>query len=451
MWLVNGQSNVMAELTSTNTWEEDKDGFNIPHIRYIELDPKNGKYDVPQEDVRGYGWKVSSSESGDFSALGLYFAKFLQENIDIPVGVIQASEGATPINEWMSGKKYYNAMINPLSKYPLTGVLWYQGETDRKSGESYEERLAKMTSDWRNAWGNSDLPFLIVQLPSYDLTPSPTDTYQYGWENVRQGQMQAVEHINNTALIVTADLSGESDNIHPTNKRPVGERAAIAARGLVYGEDIEISGPIYSYSEVNGNKMILHFEHANSGLKINGDTLNGFKISADYENYVDATANIVGNTVEVYSEQIDNPVSVKYGYSAITDGINLYNNDNLPAGPFRTDTNIRVKSIKVTDEDNQLLEGEVQSEKVVAKIELVNNNTTQSHNVNVIISEYNSENELINVEIETVELQRISEKELSIQYSIKQNHGKLKLFVWENVSSDTIPLMDVLERSISID
>lgn len=227
----------------------------------------------------------------------------------------------------------FNAMTAPVvSQTAVKGVLWYQGESNTNHPEPYESWLKALIKDYRNLWNKPDLPFLYVQLANFmdrDFLPVESN-----WAELRHAQLKALE-LPNTAMTVAIDL-GEWNDIHPLNKKDVGQRLALGARALVYGEkDLPWSGPVYNAYEIRGNKMILHFSHTFGGLvSVDGAALSQFSIAGADRKFVWATARIVGNTVEVFSEQIKNPKYVRYAWSNNPKGANLYNGAGLPASPF---------------------------------------------------------------------------------------------------------------------
>ena len=158
-----------------------------------------------------------------------------------------------------------------------------------------------------------------------------------GWDytNIREVQFQTIQNIPKTAMAVTTDV-GDKDAIHPPNKKPVGERLALCARAIAYGEKIEYSGPLYDKMKVDGDKIILSFTHVGKGLAAKGDVLRGFKIAGPDGDFKKGDADIVGDTVVVKNSDISKPAAVRYGFEASAD-VNLYNKDGLPASPFRTD------------------------------------------------------------------------------------------------------------------
>jgi sialate O-acetylesterase len=227
----------------------------------------------------------------------------------------------------------YNAMIAPLIPYAIRGVIWYQGESN--AGRAYEYRILfpTMIASWRANWGQGDFPFLFVQLaPFMKIEPQPSES---AWAELREAQLLTLKASPNTAMAVVTDLGDEND-IHPKQKAPVGERLALAARALAYGEKIVYSGPLYASMKVEDNRIILRFRHTGSGLVARGGRLQGFTICGEDHTFVHAEAEIQGNTVVVHSPQVPFPVAVRYGWANYP-VVNLYNKEGLPASPFRTD------------------------------------------------------------------------------------------------------------------
>lgn len=188
--------------------------------------------------------------------------------------------------------------------------------------------------DWRDKWKNSDIPFLYVQLANFmEVDYLPTES---SWAELRYEQLQTLE-IPNTAMAVAIDL-GEWNDIHPLNKKDVGERLALGAFKIAYGEDIVHSGPIYDSYQKDENKFILSFKNVGSGLiSKDGEELRRFEIAGKDGEFVWANAKIEGDKVIVWSEEIKNPVQVSYAWADNPRGANLYNQEGLPASPFQTE------------------------------------------------------------------------------------------------------------------
>jgi sialate O-acetylesterase len=199
----------------------------------------------------------------------------------------------------------------------------------------YKKLLPALINDWRQKWNQGDAPFLYVQLPNYmNVSYSPSES---GWALLREAQLQTLR-VPNTAMAVAIDL-GEWNDIHPGNKKPVGERLALAAQHIAYHDSsVVYSGPIFQSAEVNGNKVVLHFSDVGSGLiSIDGEELSQFAIAGADKKFTWAKAKIENNTVVVWSDTIPNPAYVRYAWADNPDGANLYNKEGLPASPFRTD------------------------------------------------------------------------------------------------------------------
>ncbi len=227
----------------------------------------------------------------------------------------------------------YNAMIAPLINQKIKGFLWYQGESNAGNPEPYKKFLPALINDWRMKWQDENLPFLYVQLANFmDVDYLPTESQ---WAELRYAQLLALS-VPNTAMAVTIDL-GEWNDIHPLNKKEVGERLALGAFKLAYHQNIVYSGPIYESNEKQGNKIIISFTDTGSGLITNdGEELRRFEIAGSDGKFVWADAKIVGNSVEVWNDEIENPVKVRYAWCDNPRDANLYNKEGLPASPFET-------------------------------------------------------------------------------------------------------------------
>jgi sialate O-acetylesterase len=229
----------------------------------------------------------------------------------------------------------FNAMIAPVTDYAIKGILWYQGESNTDRAEEYRRLLPALVSDWRGQWKQGDVPFLYVQLPNFmEATYSPSESQ---WAMLREAQLNAL-NIPNTGMAVAIDL-GEWNDIHPGNKKPIGERLALAARAIAYGDkNIIYSGPVYRSHQVEGNKIIVSFSHVGGGLISNdGEELTHFAIAGKDKKFVWANAVIRNNKVEVWNDNIPAPAFVRYAWADNPVGANLYNKEGLPASPFRTD------------------------------------------------------------------------------------------------------------------
>jgi sialate O-acetylesterase len=228
----------------------------------------------------------------------------------------------------------YNAMIAPLVPYAIRGAIWYQGESNAGRAYQYRALFPLLIKDWRARWGQGDFPFLFVQLANYQ--PVAKEPVEDSWAELREAQTMTLS-LPNTGMAVTIDI-GDANDIHPGNKQDVGNRLALNARRLVYGENIAYSGPIYKSMKIEDNRIRLFFDHAQDGLMSKGgDKLQGFAIAGEDRKFVWAEAMIDGKTVVVSSPQVAKPVAVRYAW-AINPVCNLHNRAGLPASPFRTDS-----------------------------------------------------------------------------------------------------------------
>ena len=229
----------------------------------------------------------------------------------------------------------FNGMIHPIVPFAIKGVIWYQGESNAARAGEYEHLLSSMIAGWRKAWGQGDFPFLIVQIANFMAPSTQPVQEKSNWAPLREAQAKVASKVPNTALAVTIDI-GDAVNIHPVNKQEVGRRLSLAAMKVAYGEQIVFSGPTYKSMSVEGNKIVLSFDHVGEGLKASGDALKGFAIAGKDGTWHYADATIDGGTVTVSSKEVAEPTAVRYNWADNPDG-NLYNKDGLPAVPFRTD------------------------------------------------------------------------------------------------------------------
>ena len=228
----------------------------------------------------------------------------------------------------------FNAMIAPLTPYPITGAIWYQGEANVGAGYLYRTLMPLLINDWRTHWNQPDMPFFLVQLANFGYpNTTPGDS---GWAQIREAQTITILNTPNTGMAVTIDI-GEALDIHPRNKQDVGHRLALAARAVAYNQDILYRGPIYHHMTIEGDSIRIHFNHTADGLVAKDGPLTWFAIAGEDNQFVWADAHIDGNTVIVHSDQVPNPVAVRYAWADNPQDCNLYNSANLPASPFRTD------------------------------------------------------------------------------------------------------------------
>jgi sialate O-acetylesterase len=356
VWIASGQSNMEWSLNQTRDPKEVIANSKNPKLRLFDV-PKTPK-PTPQTQLgdttemknpaknRTFGkWlECDPSSVPGFSAVGYYFGRALQRDLDVPVGIINSSWGGTQAERWTSketfdgnselqglkGSDLYNGMIVPLQPFAFCGVIWYQGEGNAPRPKQYFHLMNAMIKSWRDDWKQGDFPFLTTQLAPWDQPKVEGE-----WALLREAQLFTSLKVKNTAMAVTTDI-GDPKDIHPKDKEPVGERLARAAEALAYGKKVEYVGPLYDTVKFDGDKAVLTFKHIGGGLVAKGGPLTGFTIAGTDGKFAKADANIVENTVVVRSSEVPNPAAVRYGWANYP-VVNLYNREGLPATPFRTD------------------------------------------------------------------------------------------------------------------
>jgi sialate O-acetylesterase len=229
----------------------------------------------------------------------------------------------------------FNTMVAPAIQYSIKGFLWNQGESNISNPDNYEKYLSALISDWRNKWNEGDIPFIYAQLPNFgEVEYSPSES---NWAQMRQHQLEAMTSPN-TGMAVAID-AGQWNDLHPLDKKDVGERMALWAEHLAYGSaEPDYSGPVYQSYKIEDNKIILSFNHTGTGMTIKGaGDLYYFSIAGTDKKYVWAKAKIDGDKIIVWSDEIPKPVAVRYAWADNPEGANLYNKKGLPASPFGTE------------------------------------------------------------------------------------------------------------------
>ncbi len=226
----------------------------------------------------------------------------------------------------------YNAMMAPVQKFPITGALWYQGESNTNEAEKYTAYFERLIKGWRDAWEREDLPVLFVQLPNFG--PSVNEPQESNWAKFRETQRQALI-MPHTGMAITIDV-GEWNDIHPLDKETVGKRLSLLARRMVYDEsDLLASGPLIRNIEKEGTKLILNFDYTGTGLQlVNGLDLNGFAVASEEGTFNFLPAEIQNDQVIINLPDNLNVKKVRYAWADNPDKANLANSAGLPASPF---------------------------------------------------------------------------------------------------------------------
>lgn len=364
VWLCSGQSNMFQPVKGYSQNQPTANAMmaqakaKFANVRLFSVDKKNSK--EPLSDLKGYkAWEKANEENVmDFSAIGWFFGQQLQEILDVPVGIIHSSYGGTPIRAWMSKEALslylevnladlelkektaneptilYNAMIHPLIPYTIKGALWYQGEANRRDPAGYKKYLSAMVSDWRARWGIGDFPFYFVQIAPYSYIPGKFKAVNTAF--MREAMAECVDLIPNSGIAITMDI-GDEKRIHPPYKKEVADRLLLLALEQTYGFDhIDGKSPKYESMQVVNDTIKLSFKHAETGL-FAYDKLLGFEIAGEDRVFYPAEAMIEnGNNVVVFSEEVKQPVAVRYAWRNWVKGT-LFDNNLLPASSFRTD------------------------------------------------------------------------------------------------------------------
>jgi sialate O-acetylesterase len=355
VWVCGGQSNMEWTVNGSAEPQKTKEGAKNPSLRRFKVPHKAAA--KPETTVAGKWEECTPETVGNWTAVGYFFARYLNKELNAPVGLIDDNWGGTIAEAWMPEKSLadhaelksllkpidgknpnvacalYNGMIHPIQPYAIAGAIWYQGESNAGRAFQYRTLFPLTVQSWRDTWGQGDFPFLFVQLaPFMKIEPEPKES---SWAELREAQLLTSQKVKNTAQAVITDVGDEKD-IHPKQKEPVGHRLALAALALAYGKKVDYQGPEYDSMKVDGNKAILSFKNLGGGLVCKGDKLTGFAICGEDKKFVNADAVIQDDKVIVSSPNVAKPVAVRFGWANYP-VVNLWNKAGLPASPFRTD------------------------------------------------------------------------------------------------------------------
>lgn len=398
VWLGSGQSNMAfvvskarASYAGLINEEQEIAAANYPTIRMFTA--RSMKSYEPQATVGGEWVVCSPATVPGFSAIGYLFARDLQKELNVPVGIVTVAFGASCAEAWMSREALasdsslkfmldsldecvkffrtpeaartgpapirptpinkpraanarltdpvqdqhfatvlFNGMLNPVIPYAIRGALWYQGESicwGTPGLNLYGAVQRAMVKDWRARWGEGDFPFYLVQLPGQQNISNNP--------RIREEQA-AVLSLPRTGMAVAIDV-GEAKDVHPHNKTPVADRLVGLALADVYGRKIEARSAMFAALKIEGAIARVRFSHAAAGLAAKGGgELKGFQVAGADQKFVAATARVDGDSLVVSSPEVAAPVAVRYAWDNYPEGLgcNLVSG-NLPAAPFRTD------------------------------------------------------------------------------------------------------------------
>lgn len=354
IWICSGQSNMEWSVNAKIiNGEEEAAKANHPNIRIFHVQKIGAEY--PQETCNAT-WTVCSPETmRSTSAVGYFFARELQQKLNVPVGIIVSAWGGTPAEVWieksriesnptLNAHKYnekfdwwpgtpgtlYNSMIAPFGPYGIAGAIWYQGESNCGNYPIYSQLMKTLIESWRADF-KKDFPFYLVQIAPYTYGDKGTSEY------LREQQELITKTVPNTGMVVVSDLVDNVKDIHPRNKLDVGKRLANYALAETYKQNIgAYKSPAYQSMQVEKDKIRLTFSNVITGLKSTGKTPAQFQIAGDDQKFVPTTAKIEGSSIVLSSKLVKTPVAVRFCFDD-TSMPDVFSNEGLPLAPFRTD------------------------------------------------------------------------------------------------------------------
>lgn len=386
VWLCSGQSNMEFMLEQSNISQKELSQINTDQIRLYDMKARwrtdNVAWDENALDSLNHlihfvptKWTNCTTETAKrFSAIAYYFGKMLQDSLNVPIGLICNAVGGSPteswidrwtleyefpailrnwnnndfVQEWVRGRAQRNIekATDPLQRHPyhpaflfesgilpmkdftIKGAIWYQGESNAHNIETHERLFRLLVKSWRTFFKQTSLPFYYVQLSSIDR-PS--------WTHFRDSQRKLLKEFSNVGMAVSSDV-GDSLNVHPVNKRPVGERLARWALNQTYHKNLTASGPLISSAKAQGKKVELLFDYGKGLHPSDGQTIIGFEVSSDGDFFFPAKAISENGKLIVWNDEVKNPCFVRYAWQPFTRA-NLVNGDNLPASTFQIEIN----------------------------------------------------------------------------------------------------------------
>jgi len=404
VWLCSGQSNMQFGLKSEMHANTELPKANHPQIRLFTAASTVAR--EPATDVKGK-WEVCTPDSAaNVSAVAYYFGRKLQTSLNVPIGLVCASQGWTPGEAWMSrealstvpelkkdvldpwdhadqiypkaaeeyqAKKkawddaqasapnvdhgpapegpfdpgfmhrpcgFWNGAIAPLTRLSIAGVIWYQGETNVARADQYARLFPTLIEGWRGAFNRADLPFLFVEIAPVSppaTQPGGSQWHEVGtspWAELREAQRAALK-LPRVAMVPTIDI-GYTLDVHPLNKRDVGDRLASAALTVVYDKPTRFIGPVYKSHKIDGDTVRITFDSVDGGLHFRGGGPEGFAICGEDKKWYFTPATIEGDEVVIKSPKTPAPAAVRYAWSDYAVA-NLYDGSGFPVEPFRTD------------------------------------------------------------------------------------------------------------------
>jgi len=372
VWFCSGQSNMEMPMRGFDR-QPVKGGNNViakanpkVPIRMFTTDSKDGNWvrqfnKNPQLDCQGQWLDNSPENVANISAAAYYFARYVQDVLDVPVGIIVSSWGGSIVEAWMSREAIepfkeidlsilkndsevkkpqatpcvlFNAKIAPLTNFTIKGFLWYQGESNRKNADLYAKLMPAFVGDIRQKWNIGEFPFYFVQIAPFNYEGADSASAA----RLREVQLQNMKEIPNSGMVTTMDI-GHPVFIHPVDKETVGERLALWALGATYGrKGFGYAPPVYKALEKKDKKIYIDFTNAEKGIYPMWTALKGFEIAGEDHVFYPANAEIETATTRlvVWSEKVPVPVAVRYAYKNFVEA-SIFGLAGIPVAPFRTD------------------------------------------------------------------------------------------------------------------
>ena len=367
VWLASGQSNMEMTLSGNNREPVNGSLDAIANSNNTKIRFFNVKLKVSEEridDIEGEWLEANFKNTPNFSAVAYSFAKYLNQVLDIPFGIINSPKDGSVAEAWISPdvlKKittnkelsYYakqphnnpsvlfNGMINAIIPFTIKGVIWYQGEGNSGRYQNYMKLMNGLIKNWRDEWGLGDFPFYFVQLAPNGSLGQGNGTSQ---AFLREAQLRTMLSVENTGMAVTLDIGSTITN-HPPEKLLIGKRLAYWALAKNYGfNSLPYSGPVYESMKVKNNKVYVNFKFAKNGVTSYGKPLSGFEIAGEDKIFYSAVASIDPHwsagwenrsVLTLSNKNVPNPLYIRYGWKNYIEGA-LYNVEGLPASSFRS-------------------------------------------------------------------------------------------------------------------
>jgi sialate O-acetylesterase len=340
VWFCAGQSNMAGAIRTNRSGHfpaDTIDKANYPALRQFQSGDA--------------AWVVCAPDTAPvFKRTAFFFARRLQQDALVPIGIIATAVGGSNIDSWLNQEPYptgknYSALVAPVIGYGICGAIWYQGESNEKDGRRYQPKLESLITGWRKAWNQGDFPVHFVQLPGIGSSSLDNPAGGDGRAEIRQAYFETLA-LKNTGMAVTIDVGAPGE--HPPNKYDTGERLARSVLQKVYGFKDLTTSPLYTKHVIEGAAIRVSFDNAPSGLMVAikegflppvptpDAAIQWLSIQAKDGTWHWADGKIDGSELIVSNKEVADPIAVRYAYTQHPNGNLLYNKDGQPVGPFST-------------------------------------------------------------------------------------------------------------------